>query len=190
LAERTTACALLRAAAVVYDQDLQLATAARAVCRGGFAAGGRWMALALHRLRGRSLPGSRRSLHVLGMTKYLLATTPAAAAGAAALAHGRPWGILAAIAIFYAVEVQMLFLFPAALDGSASPFSESRRLLLRAGGTLTAMIIVTQLAASMIFGGLVGRGFLRSWCLGCLAVCLWYEALHAHSAAPPLVSAP
>src|SRR5262249_37135522 len=28
-----------------------------------------------------------------------------------------------------------------------------------------------------LFGGLAGRGFLRSWCLGCLAVCLWYEDL-------------
>jgi predicted MPP superfamily phosphohydrolase len=31
----------------------------------------------------------------------------------------------------------------------------------------------------MLFGGLVGRGFLRCWCLGCLAVCLWYEDLRS-----------
>ena len=39
------------------------------------------------------------------------------------------------------------------------------------------MRVVLALAFTMLFGGLVGRGFLRSWCLGCLAVCLWYEDL-------------
>jgi hypothetical protein len=28
---------------------------------------------------------------------------------------------------------------------------------------------------------MVGRGFVRCWCLGCLAVCLWYEDLRLHS---------
>ncbi len=40
------------------------------------------------------------------------------------------------------------------------------------------------LACTMLFGGLAGRGFLRSWCLGCLAVCIWYEGL---SNGPPTV---
>src|SRR5205823_3911054 len=29
--------------------------------------------------------------------------------------------------------------------------------------------------------GIVGRGFVRCWCLGCLAVCLWYEDLRLQS---------
>jgi hypothetical protein len=36
---------------------------------------------------------------------------------------------------------------------------------------------VIPLAAVMLFGGVVGRGFVRSWCLGCLAVVVWYEDL-------------
>jgi predicted MPP superfamily phosphohydrolase len=39
------------------------------------------------------------------------------------------------------------------------------------------MRVVVPLACTMLFGGLAGRGFLRCWCLGCLAVCLWYEDL-------------
>jgi hypothetical protein len=37
----------------------------------------------------------------------------------------------------------------------------------------------------MLLGGLAGRGFVRSWCLGCLAVCLWYEDLRTDP--PPAV---
>jgi predicted MPP superfamily phosphohydrolase len=39
------------------------------------------------------------------------------------------------------------------------------------------MRVVLPLACTMLFGGLAGRGFLRSWCLGCLAICIWYEDL-------------
>jgi predicted MPP superfamily phosphohydrolase len=41
------------------------------------------------------------------------------------------------------------------------------------------MRVVVPLAWTMLLGGLRGRGFLRSWCLGCLAVCLWYESLRS-----------
>jgi hypothetical protein len=82
-----------------------------------------------------------------------------------------------AAAIFYAVEAQMVFLFHLALDGSARPFADARCWTRRAGGTVAVMRVVVPLACTMLFGGLAGRGFLRSWCLGCLAVCLWYEDL-------------
>jgi len=39
------------------------------------------------------------------------------------------------------------------------------------------MKTVLPLAAMMLLGGFVGRGFVRSWCLGCLAVLIWYERL-------------
>ena len=42
---------------------------------------------------------------------------------------------------------------------------------------------VLPLAAVMLFGGLIGKGFVRSWCLGCLAVCIWYEELRQEMAA-------
>jgi uncharacterized protein len=69
----------------------------------------------------------------------------------------------------------MVFLFPLALDGSVTPFRSAWVWTRRAGGTFAAMRVVLPLAAVMLFGGLVGRGFVRCWCLGCLAVCLWYE---------------
>src|SRR5207244_13154886 len=47
----------------------------------------------------------------------------------------------------------------------------------RAGGTLKIMKVVLPLAATMILGGFFGRGFIRSWCLGCLAILIWYERL-------------
>jgi len=37
-------------------------------------------------------------------------------------------------------------------------------------------VTVARIAAEMLFGGLRGRGFARSWCVGCIAVLLWYEA--------------
>jgi predicted MPP superfamily phosphohydrolase len=40
------------------------------------------------------------------------------------------------------------------------------------------------IAASMILGGFLGRGFLRSWCVGCLAILVWYERLRAERNAP------
>ncbi len=39
------------------------------------------------------------------------------------------------------------------------------------------MRVVLTLAAVMLLGGFVRHGFVRSWCLGCLAICLWYEDL-------------
>ena len=48
---------------------------------------------------------------------------------------------------------------------------------MRAGGTLAVMAVVLPVAAVMLFGGFARQGFVRSWCLGCLAVCIWYEDL-------------
>ncbi|MBA3869730.1 MAG: hypothetical protein H0X30_11320 [Anaerolineae bacterium] len=69
----------------------------------------------------------------------------------------------------------MVFLFPLALDGYPELFRESRQLTIKAGGTLNVMLIVMRLALVMLFGGFWGRGFVRSWALGCLSVVLWYE---------------
>jgi hypothetical protein len=95
----------------------------------------------------------------------------------------RAWVLLPGVVIiFYLVEAQMVFLFPLALDGSAHPIRESLVWTRAAGGTIPVMLTVMQLAAVMLFGGFFGRGFVRSWCLGCLAVVLWYEALRRHYA--------
>jgi hypothetical protein len=98
-----------------------------------------------------------------------------------AVSTHRPLIALAGIPAFYAVEAQMVFLFPLALDRHPRVFRQSRRWTTRAGGTCSVMRVVIPLAATMIGGGFVGRGFVRSWSLGCLAVCIWYEDLRRDS---------
>jgi hypothetical protein len=169
---------LLARAAAVYDEpDSVLAKAAGPAARGGFASGADWMRLAMVRLRGGPVgpaaPGV--SFHALGILKYMVASLVALAGAAAAVLAGWPALSAVAVPIFYAVEAQGVFLFPVALDGSSKPFREARRWTVRAGGTLRVMATVMPIAATMLSGGFVGRGFVRSWCLGCLAVCVWYE---------------
>jgi hypothetical protein len=180
MAEPARARVLLRRARQVFDAPgCPLASAARGACRGLFASGGRWMQLALTHLRGQPLPAPVRGLNTLGVIKYALAGGAALlAATPAVLLPAWPLLVLAVVA-FYAVEAQMVFLFPLALDGARKPFREARRWTARAGGTLAVMAIVLPVAAVMLLGGFARQGFVRSWCLGCLAVCIWYEDLRA-----------
>jgi predicted MPP superfamily phosphohydrolase len=169
---------LLARAAGRYDApDSPLRAAAAGAALGGFASGARWMRLALETLRDRPCPETAFGYQRLGLVKYGLAGGAALLWAAAACAWGVPWLVPLAAVAFYAVESQMVFLFPLALDGGARPFAVARRWTRDAGGTVAVMRVVLPLAGTMLFGGLAGRGFLRSWCLGCLAVCLWYEDL-------------
>jgi predicted MPP superfamily phosphohydrolase len=136
------------------------------------------MRLALEILRGRPCPATAFNYGRLGLIKYGLAGGVAMLWAVTVCAWHVPWLVPLAVVAFYAVEAQMVFLFPVALDGSARPFAAARHWTRRAGGTVAVMRVVVPLACTMLFGGLIGRGFLRSWCLGCLAVCLWYEDLH------------
>lgn len=182
MGKRLSAGELLRQARALYDAPgSPLAQAAPQAGRSLFASGGQWMRHALEHLRGEALPGTVYSLNGLGFLKYGLACLGMLAVLATAFSLGPPWvmvlAVPVAVLIFYALEAQMVFLFPLALDGSLSPFRDARRWTIRAGGTGAVMRVVLPIAAVMLFGGLVGRGFLRSWCLGCLAICLWYEEL-------------
>ena len=96
---------------------------------------------------------------------------------AALLRSDLGWLAPTVVAPFYAVEAQMVFLFPLLLDGADAPLRASRAWTLRAGGTARVALTVLPLAATMLLGGVLGRGFVRSWCLGCVAVLLWYEEL-------------
>lgn len=135
------------------------------------------MRLVLETVRGRPCPATAFNFQRLGLIKYGLAAGAALLWAVAVWLGQTPWLAPLAVAVFYVVEVQMVFLFPLALDGSTRPFAEARAWTRRAGGTLAAMRVVLPLAGTMLCGGLAGRGFLRCWCLGCLAVCLWYEDL-------------
>jgi hypothetical protein len=172
-----SARALLAKASAIYDDPKQplVAYAEREAWKNGFISGAEWMRLALGQLRGQSLPCGSAPFQTLGTAKYALAT-----AGALfyvlVVAQTGLWPLLPGAAlVFYAIEAQMVFLFPLALDGCPTPFRESLLWTRHAGGTLPVMITVMQLAAVMLFGGLFGRGFIRCWCLGCLSVLLWYE---------------
>jgi hypothetical protein len=165
---------LLADATRLYDEpgnDLQ--AAARAAFRGGFAGGADWMRRAMGVVRGRQ-PAGRAPFGWLGVVKYTCASL-AALLVLAVLWRLPALALPAAIVTFYAVELRMLFVFPCALDGEPAPFAASRRLATRTlpPGVPTARL--PRIVARMLFGGLAGQGFLRSWCIGCLAVVLWYE---------------
>ncbi len=156
---------LLEEAARLYDDpDLPLERAAQTTR--DFASGAEWMRLALECLRGEP-PQGRAAFQWLGLLKY----------GACALGFAACWRLAPLLSplSFYAVEAQMVFLFPLVLDSHPAPWRESLRLTRRAGGTLRVMRTVMRLAFTMLFGGLRDGRFVRAWCLGCLAVVLWYE---------------
>ena len=169
---------LLGRAAELYDgPGGDLAASAVGAGRHGFRSGAEWMRRAMATIRGAPIPESRANFHSLGFLKYGAAGAVALGGGAVAVLLGGPLLALIAVPLFYAVEAQGVFLFPVALDGHERPFRAARRSTVAAGGTLRVMAIVMPIAAVMLAGGFAGRGFRRSWCLGCLAICVWYEGL-------------
>ena len=175
LTQPTWSTLLSRAAAVYDEPNSPLPRAARDAAGNGFRGGAQWMATALSTLRGRDVVLHQASFTRLGIAKYALASA-AAILVAGALGILRLWPLVPlAVLAFYVVEVQMLFVFPLAIDGHHRPFRESRRLMLRLAGTARAVGTVLPIAVCMLLGGFLGRGFVRCWCLGCLAICIWYE---------------
>ena len=166
--------ALLADAARLYDEPGNgLQATSRNAAWGGFVGGAAWMRRALTVVRGMA-PTGRAHFGWLGLFKYTLCSL------LALLAFGACWRLPllafpAAILVFYAVEARLVFVFPLALDGEAAPFLASHRLVTRTLPSGIALARVASIAAGMLVGGIVGRGFVRSWCIGCLAVVLWYE---------------
>lgn len=179
MVERITRAKLMKRAKAVYDApDTGLATAASSAALRGFQSGADWMRMAMEQIRGETIAASpKMNFQYLGIAKYSAATAVASAWTIAMIALEWPIVTILAVPIFYAVEAQGVFLFPAAIEGDPRPFRNSRTWTIRAGGTMRVMAIVMPIAATMLAGGFLGRGFLRSWCLGCLAICIWYEEL-------------
>ncbi len=159
----------------LWDTSPDLRTAAAAVFSRGSAMS--WMAAALGARRREPAPSVPPWCAEAGVWKYALAATAGAGALGAASAVGAPWLAAAPLGglAFYAVEVQFVFAIPIALDGARHPLRASRALLARVGGTPEGLRVVLPIAAHMLTGGLRGRGALRSWCAGCIAVLCWYE---------------
>src|SRR5690349_3653701 len=175
-----SAALLLAGARELYDDPAMpfARSAQHDAWKSGFASGADWMRLVLCHLRGQNaLPvAGRASFQQWGAFKYGLAAL-CALLFLTLVVKTHLWLLLPGVVFaFYAVEAQMVFLFPLVLDGSPNPLCESLAWTRAAGGTIPVMLTVMQLAVVMLFGGFLGRGFIRSWCLGCLAVVLWYEA--------------
>jgi hypothetical protein len=161
---------LSRAGELYDDPSLPLGRASRHSGRSGFRSGAQWMQLCLYVLRGEWPIGGDASFQWLGVFKYSQAVL-----GFTLVARLSPHLAPLAVFVFYLIEAQSVFLFPLALDGVQNLWTESRRLTLKAGGTLPVAITAMRLAQTMLLGGFPRCGFRRSWCLGCLAVVLWYE---------------
>ena len=168
---------LARARAGFDDPATGLAAAA-ARTRFGFHDGARWMALALGQAPVAVAPVDH--WWRLGLVKYCLASVPALVTAVFAWAW-LPALLPLAIAVFYAIEVRMVFAFPLALHGHAAPLRQSHRLLRATAGSAWATWQVMRIAAVMLFGGLAGGGARRSWCIGCLAVVEWYRDASARA---------
>ena len=169
-------------AARLYDEPAHgLQTASRTAGWGGFDGGAEWMRNAMGVVRGTKPAGCARFAR-LGRGKYASACL-AALIVLAVLWRMPALALPAAIVTFYAAEVRMLFVFPMALDGEKEPFLASHHLVSRTLPPGRAAARVMCIAVRMLFAGIAGGGFVRSWCLGCLAVVLWYE--DARRAATP-----
>lgn len=179
----TRSTSLLQAAAELFDSNSELQAAAwNCVCSKpeyghGFAAGAQWMAKALSVVRGNAVTVPELPWNRMGIAKYGAALLAMSFGVLAAAATGRLLLLVFAPLLFYAVEAQFVFLFPILLDGSGTPWRDSLRFTRRAGGTISVMTTVMPIAVVMLFAGVAQRGFVRGWCLGCLAIVLWYEKL-------------
>ena len=115
---------LLARAAEWYDApDSPLRAAAAAAAFGGFASGARWMRLVLETVRGRPCPPSPFNYQWLGLVKYGLAGGVALLWAAAVCAWHVAWLVPLAVVVFYAVEAQMVFLFPWPSTATPAPSS-------------------------------------------------------------------
>jgi hypothetical protein len=170
---------LLAQARTLYDNDdLPFAHLAQTQAwRSGFVSGAEWMREVLSHLRRQPLQQVPIAYQRLGLLKYGAASIGALLYVSVFVSLG--WWLLipGSVLVFYAIEAQMVFLFPLAIDGHRQVFLTSWRWTRLAGGTWCVMNTVLCLAALMLFGGWFGQGFVRSWALGCLAVVLWYEEL-------------
>lgn len=170
---------LLRQSLVIIDADAELLPTWREITRGGFGLGAEWMASRSSELRMSARPHANvTGFGVTGTIKYALCLLGALTLGMISWrADVAPLIPPAMLFGFYAVEAQMVFVFPLRLDQAPTPWRTSRALTVDAGGTLSVMMTVLILASYMLVGGFLGRGFRRSWCAGSLGVLIWYESL-------------
>lgn len=143
----------------------------------GFGGGARWMHRAMTLAGWRMPPLRNLPAHARrGWMKYGICSISALLLAGGAVACGMAWlAPVLLVAGFYAVEAQMVFLFPEALLGRRVPWRSSRVMTVAAGGTLRVMAGVLPIAARMLGTGWWRGHGCRSWVQGCLAVVLWHR---------------
>lgn len=160
---------LLVEASDLYDQTAERIPPAAPTFYGG----ARWMGDILSAVDGVKRDFPQRNWNALGMSKYgiclLIAIFPPPL-----LKIPIEYALFVTACLFYLIEAQLVFLFPLAIEEDASPWRTSWRFTRKAGGTLRVSLVTMYIAWTMLTGGLRGRGFRRSWCIGCIAVVLWY----------------
>jgi hypothetical protein len=84
------------------------------------------------------------------------------------------WAIPVGIALFYLLEVHLLFLFPLLIDDEPRPLQASIRATYKVGvGKCLTMVL--PIAGFMLIGLLQKTDRLRNWYVGCLAIIIWYD---------------
>lgn len=158
-------------------QHPELLTAARAVR--GFSGGAKWMHCAMSAVGWRMPPiGSSGKYEAMGWVKYGLCSILAVLTSAVTWVWVGPWYVpVGMVVAFYAVEAQMVFLFPEALLGRRTPWFSARGLTISAGGTLRVMGTVLPIAAGMLGAGWWRGKSREKWVQGCMAVILWHRHL-------------
>ncbi|MEZ6194535.1 MAG: metallophosphoesterase [Planctomycetota bacterium] len=142
----------------------------------------------LARLRGRSHPRRLVDFRRAGWAKYLSCTLSGVAAGLLTARISILLALPAAGLAFYLVEGRNVFLFPLLAEFGPRGRRTQAAAVRRAGGLLRVVATVTPIAATMLLGGVRGRGLVRPWLRGCLAIVLWYDDVRARRAtAPPLL---
>ncbi len=163
---------LLAASDQVLTGQPRLLRAAGAVW--GFHDGARWMRLVMNALRDEHVPLITGNLQSLGWKKYIICSIGATIWLAICIFLNLWAFIPLSIAVFYLLESRFVFIFPLRADQPTNRLPHTL-LVHRAGGTMRVVLTIMAIAFVMLFGGLIGKGFLRSWCLGCGAVVIWYE---------------
>ena len=169
------------AAKLAYSRG-ELRKTARRAARTGFRGGAQWMAEVMGVLRERPVKCPARAYNWFGFLKYFTALGVCTAVLVALLFRfgSSGWLVIPVLPlIFYAIEVQTVFLFPLLIDESPHPWRASRRMVVESGGTVASMVRVIRTAIHMLGTPLLGRNPMDTWCEGCLAVLIWYEEVRS-----------
>ena len=170
-----TPVALLRGALRLHDTGNLKIRCLKSLWPPDFSMGAAYMAAGLSLVLHQPIdPPMTKTFNRLGLIKYGTASLLALLFIVLGIIfQGFVWIFLSPV-VFYLAEVTMAFVFPLALEKSQHPFRESWTLIRRKGGPLKNLFVIVPIAGFMVGGGFFGQGFVRSWCVGCLAVVLWY----------------